>query len=867
MFRQIKSWPNTLSKVFIVLIITWVLLIGIGQAVEEQTELPSPADPSGATSKTTDGTSSDADIDESQQTQPSLDENKPTTIGKWNQRYEKLLEGINEESLGYEDADAFYQELNVALRDMRMHLQELLGDLTLDPSRPRRVSPSKTDSESPKENAVEQEPKSTDSLSQPAETQDDKFRIIEQLQLELTSLYNIRIQMLQQISPGLRSMVTGTGVDGVQAFKGEIEFLVLKFRILLYFLPQVSLRVADEMLSAPAPVILIVVKLAVVFLVIFWWRRWAVNVIPRVRNNILDTKPLQPIHKWLAKLLWYLIRVRQPLEWIIFLWVLHYIIGTSGGQSIFDFLWTKAKWILAAWFAVAFFGATFTRGVLGLKKNTVNLRLRSIRVIVSWVLITGLGLSITEDLVGKGTIYEWVWIFSKILALPVLFLLVRWWRAEIYLELEEVSHQPAYIQKILQHKRGLRSFIGTAFGAIYLIVNGFRQWVLRAVTAFEGGRYFIANLTRLEAMRVSERMPQKIEGNPISDEMRQRLYTDEGGLVESIGQELLERMINLVEQRRRGMAGIVAEQGGGKTHLLKSLYSQFEGKMIFFDCPLGGIEAFQKKFSQTIGLNVSDLTAEAISARLQESKIRVIGIDNLHRLSRPAFGGQQDMDQVAGLVSSLQTDVFWFYGVNWAAWHYISRVRESQLFLDDVLRIPLWTEEQIRELIELRSAYVGIEPDFRELLLPRQFEDIDYDTIEDRNRFGFYRILWNASDGNPMVSLQLWADSLRIAPDGRFLVSLPQLPATSELEKTNMTVLLTLRVIAQSEMASLEEITNSLRFPTSEVAGALHMAITHGWVEPVNGRYRLTRKWFRSIRRVLARKNLLVRTTLGGYPW
>ena len=63
------------------------------------------------------------------------------------------------------------------------------------------------------------------------------------------------------------------------------------------------------------------------------------------------------------------------------------------------------------------------------------------------------------------------------------------------------------------------------------------------------------------------------------------------------------------------------------------------------------------------------------------------------------------------------------------------------------------------------------------------FDDIDCDTVEDRNRFDFYRILWNASDGNPMVALHLWTDSLRIAPDNLILVSLPQLSATSELEK------------------------------------------------------------------------------------
>jgi hypothetical protein len=218
---------------------------------------------------------------------------------------------------------------------------------------------------------------------------------------------------------------------------------------------------------------------------------------------------------------------------------------------------------------------------------------------------------------------------------------------------------------------------------------------------------------------------------------------------------------------------------------------------------------------------------------------------------------------MAELIEAVQTDVFWFFGLDWAAWQYISRVRSNRLFLDDVLKLPLWTETQITELIEQRSDHAGILPDFGELILPRQFEDTDYDTMEERNRFGFYQILWNASEGNPAVALQLWSDSLRVAPDGRILVTLPQLPETDELESENITVLLILRVIAQSGFANQDEITDSLRFPETEVVAGLRFALSREWVELVDGRYRLTWKWFRSVTRVLARQNLLVRRTLG----
>jgi hypothetical protein len=309
---------------------------------------------------------------------------------------------------------------------------------------------------------------------------------------------------------------------------------------------------------------------------------------------------------------------------------------------------------------------------------------------------------------------------------------------------------------------------------------------------------------------------------------------------------------------------IVSERGGGKTQLLKRLDGKFEGKVVLFDCPPGGVNAFQKVFAEALGLKTSDLSPETISERIKENQIRVIGIDNIHRLSRPALGGQREMDQMAALITAIQENVFWFFGMDWAAWQYISRVRASRLFLDDVLRLPQWTETQIKELLELRSTHAGISPYFGELVLPRQFENIDYDTVEERNRFGFYRILWNASEGNPVVALRLWADALIIAPDGRTLVCLPQLPVTNELEKANITTLLVLRVIAQSGYATQEEIIDSLRYPATEVAGALRYAIDREWVESVDDRYNMNWKWFRSINRVLARQNFLVRKTLGG---
>ncbi|MBT8355913.1 MAG: hypothetical protein KJO60_15415, partial [Desulfofustis sp.] len=417
-------------------------------------------------------------------------------------------------------------------------------------------------------------------------------------------------------------------------------------------------------------------------------------------------------------------------------------------------------------------------------------------------------------------------------------------------------------EKILQHKTGFEGYFWSALGAILLLIDGVRLIALKTVTTTEEGRSFIANLSRIEALRASERRKKITSGEPISRHLRELLYEVDGRLVESAGLEALEKMVGLARRRQQGEALIVAERGGGKSQLFARLEQRLEDKMVLLDCPPGGGKALLIEFASALDLDATDLSPETVTNRIAEGRISAVGIDNFHRLARPAMGGQQEIDEMIALIRKVKAELFWFLGFDWAAWQYISRVRANRLFVQEIIQLPLWSEAQIEELIEHRCHHAGIEPDFSELILPRHFEDSSFDTLEDQNRNGFFRILWNASDGNPVVALQLWMECIRVAEDGTILVSLPKLPSTVDFEDASITVLLILRVIAQSGYASQQEIIDSLRFPGPDVAGALHLAESNEWIEYVDGRYRLSWKWFRTVTRVLARQNLLVRRTL-----
>ena len=180
--------------------------------------------------------------------------------------------------------------------------------------------------------------------------------------------------------------------------------------------------------------------------------------------------------------------------------------------------------------------------------------------------------------------------------------------------------------------------------------------------------------------------------------------------------------------------------------------------------------------------------------------------------------------------------------------------------LNDYIELTPWTQEQISELIETRCRWAGIEPDFSEIDIPHQYDDIDYESLDERTRAGFYRILSNASAGNPSVALRLWGDSLAVTDDERILVQvLPQVFGGDQLEKANLSVLLILRVIIQSEMTTSDDIAESLQLASSVIDNGIRFALLRGWIEETDGYYNITWRWFRPINRVLTRQNLLSR--------
>ena len=125
---------------------------------------------------------------------PSLVDNAPTlpsaTITEWLERHEKLSESVQTGRLDYKAIDAFYWELNAALKDKRNLFREAMAALTSAPvKKPKGIEkkvPAESYSKDPDLNKSETSPLKPDDRAK-------WFLIAEQHQIDMTTLYNLRI--------------------------------------------------------------------------------------------------------------------------------------------------------------------------------------------------------------------------------------------------------------------------------------------------------------------------------------------------------------------------------------------------------------------------------------------------------------------------------------------------------------------------------------------------------------------------------------------------------------------------------------------------------------------------------------------------
>ena len=741
------------------------------------------------------------------------------------ERVNALIVDIAAFERSYADADALFHELDAVLHD---RIRVINGHL--------RGARSPTDSVN-------------DDNSLP-----EDVRTIADLHSSIDQLYRARVKLLPFLTDQLRLEVTATDVIGVGQLTMEFEYVweQIKFRALN--LPAATEDLLRRIQIAPLPVVWRFIQFLLVIALFRWWRKWLPETLLRMQTSLTEIRPRTPAVLRRIRLLWYVEQLRRPVEWLLVLSVLLSMIEMEGLNLLVSIISSIVRWVLLGWLAVAALDAFAARGAAGLTGADSGVRLKSLRLIAAWLVLLGLGLDLAEDLTGVATTYAWVWRLFQILALPVLLILLAWWRQPVFSRLEREAAESESVQEMLRYQKGVRSFRSAASGALWLIANGMRRALMR--TFLRVGDVQGLGLTGVASSDDPEVAVEDLPG--ITDAQRAVLMEGESGFDKHARTDR-RRLIRRAKNGQPGIVAVIGERGIGKSAFLESIHLALDGRSLLLECKHGTFEELQSEFCRQ--LEIAEYSVENVSAALQTREIGAVLIKDIHRLSRPVVDGQAELKMYTDFVEAIEHKMLWVISVDCFAWQFLRCIRADQASIHEVIEIPSWSEEHLSLLLDQRNADAGIAPDFSTVQIPSEHAVTNADTAELRNKAGIYRMLWTLSGGNPAVALLIWINCLYYAEEGdkKLQVRLPVQPSARDLDSAAHNSLLVLRCIAQADLIAEADIADNLRLLPGAVGSAMHYCASRGWIEEYDGRYRVSMHWFKTITRLLARQNLLAR--------
>ncbi len=674
---------------------------------------------------------------------------------------------------------------------------------------------------------------------------------------DVVMLNRDRLRLLPSMSATRRDDLTGLGVAGRAQASRELGQIALELRYHAMSLPRDVPSIASSIQARPLGLVIRALELVFVIALFRWWRAQADALLGKLRGSTWARSPAQ---RFRATAIWYLRRVRRPVEWLLLLMVLSLMVGTAASALELRLIWLVLVWVQGARAVVLTVDAIAQRQtVYGVgAKGNAKLRFRSLRLIGLTVTLVGLILTLTSEIVGRGTIYRWVLQGCWILVAPIGLWLVAQWRPTIVGRLEPVAKTNALARWVVEHQSGPRGFFAAAAGGAWLLAQGTSAWLIRQLSGLDTTRKVLAYLFRREVARKAETSTQGPRGAPLAgrsfDQLGPQSYATSLVPMEEPGRDLVAKALELTRADACTLSVVVGERGMGKSTFLRRLVDRSQETTCIVGCPPEGFDALLEALA--VQFDAPDYELETVAKAIRDAGASLICIDDAHRMIAPAVGGLEQLDHFTRFALRVGGDVSWIVAVQEAAWHFVERARGERVFFDQVLKLPRWTESQIAALIQLRTLEVDLKPSFDALVVATE----SHDPAEgQRTELGYYRILWDHSGGNPAVALQAWRNSLYVAESGGApVVRLFEEPPATEIERLPATLLFVLRAIVQLELATPEDVADCTQLPVPDVADAIRFSVSHGYVEPSAGRFRLSWTWYRTITRVLVRQHLLV---------
>lgn len=797
---------------------------------------------------------------------------KEVVLG-WHRKVRETIEAVNQGKVDPAAVDVVYSNLRGELRSGRDQLNAALSAIVA----PSAVPTAGDD----RLGELAAEVNKTSARQQRKVVEKDASRLIEaerQLRAEtvrdrydeIVSLNRDRLALYPHLSGARRNEIVGFGPIGLDQAQAELRQVVLVLRQHMQAVGQFVAAVRgpgatgrESALSAA----LLAFKWLLPLALFVAWRRRAEQTLSAMRDATREERrshrqvELSPLERILA----FVLRVRSPVEWLLLLASIVWLLPNAAKNTLeVAVLTTIFGWTLGGSAVVSAIDGLAAQGERGSRKSrlvTAHVRLRSLRLLGRVVVAVALVLSLSDQLVGRGTIYSWVLSTCWFAAVPVVLLLARWWHDIIHERLAQKRRKDRLETWVVAHDVGWRMLPAALVGGTLLLARGAVRWVRQWATNFDLTRRVLAYLFRRDMSRRGE--TAAVECGPLGasvfDVMGPETRSRE--LVASIADDEIRQVVDHIRATGGGLFAVVGERGAGKSTLLGRISEQ-AGQVKSFSCPLGGAAALQRVMAEAVSANANATLDEAAALVDADGQSVALLIDDAHRLILPRMGGLDAFDDVLAAARRHSGSCSWIFAFDEVVWRFFERARGARPLFDAVIRLQPWREEAIARLLVSRTQQASLEPTFEGLrsALPDDADDVDRAEAADKIAAGYYRLLWDYAGGNPGVALHAWRSCLGVGADGKAAVKVFDPPSTSDLESLPDSAVFVLRAVIQLEFAHPDDIAQATMLDATDIADALRFGLNRGYFRLVDGRYWVAWAWFRPITRFLQRRYLLSAT-------
>lgn len=676
------------------------------------------------------------------------------------------------------------------------------------------------------------------------------------------SLSHDKQKLLALSSKQVRELVTGFGPEGVTQFKSEFYLTRLNLEYFLYKEIRAFSDFVKDIFISPVPVLTVAFKVFVLLMIINWWLRNSARFIETLSNK-MNQSGMQ--NNLLLRLFWYVSRAHRAIAWLIMITLSLRIVAQLPSLQHLVFLEIFTWWILGGAIAVSFVLEFAYQHSRKLSKEMIVLRLSTIRLYVWGFISTGLISQISEITLGKGTIHAWIssLIFFFYVSLTIYSL--HKWKGYIFERLATKKEQPVWIRWAeINKQRWLFATVATALVAVWLVLRALQHYFIALLSRYQVFSHALAYLFRIEVAKQTETESeqthlQQIRGSDTFSYVQPG--SEDSLLLPEYGQKTYESLSTYLLGDKPSVCILSGERGVGTTTLLRRfLHDVNDAKPVYVSCPHEGFDALMLHLCEILDLPGEGNEAALLEHLRHSDECYLLAFDNVQRLVKPQVGGLAPLMRLTNLLRQSQKSHRAILAIEKSSWRFVDRARGERLLFDLVEFLPRWKETEIKQLLASRITNKGqFALSFDGLVLPRQWEK-DELSEEQRARNGFYRILWDYSDGNPTVALRFFRRSLfKNSETNNVQVRLFKIPSSEGLEKMPKPMLAVLRSIVQLEVASPEELTDCTRLSINEVISTLRYFQSRGYIEWSGDQSRVSDLWFRNITNILHRQHLLVK--------